>query len=196
MENTQFHPVLTSATISFGFVFIHPFSDGNGRIHRYLIHHILSKQSFTPQGIIFPVSAAILERIDDYRSVLEEYSHPLLDFIEWERTPDNNINVLNDTSDYYKYFDATRLSEFLFDCVNETIETIIPQEVSYLKKYDEFKSWLDDKFEMPDKMVSLLVRFLEQNNGVLSDRAKGKEFAALKNNEIEQIEGQYQLIFQ
>lgn len=32
--------MLTAATIAFGFVFIHPLSDGNGRIHRYLIHHV------------------------------------------------------------------------------------------------------------------------------------------------------------
>ena len=196
LEISQFHPVLTAANIAFGFVFIHPFSDGNGRIHRYLIHHILSKQNFTPQGIIFPVSAAILERIDDYRKVLEEYSHPVLDFIEWEKTRDNNVKVLNDTSDYYKYFDATRQTEFLFDCVNKTIETIIPQEVSYLKKYDEFKSWLDDKFEMPDKLVSLLVRFLEQNNGDLSNRARTKELAMLTNDEIKLIEEQFQSVFQ
>ena len=86
LEKSEFHPVLTAAMIAFGFVFIHPLVDGNGRIHRYLIHHILAKLKFTPQGIIFPVSAAILEQIDDYRKVLENYSHPLLDFIEWKIT--------------------------------------------------------------------------------------------------------------
>ena len=196
LEKSLFHPVLTAAKIAFGFVFIHPFSDGNGRIHRYLIHHLLSMQNFTPQGIIFPVSAAILERIDDYRKVLEEYSHPVLDFIEWEKTADNNVKVLNETSDYYRYFDVTKQAEFLFDCVNKTIETIIPQEVSYLKEYDEFKSWLDDKFEMPDKLVSLLVRFLEQNNGVLSNRSRTNEFAMLTTDEIKLVEKQYQTIFQ
>jgi hypothetical protein len=41
---------------------------------------------FTPQGIVFPVSAAILERIDDYRKVLESYSQPVMYFIEWKET--------------------------------------------------------------------------------------------------------------
>ncbi len=34
--------------VGFGFVFLHPFEDGNGRLHRYLIHHVLSARQFTP----------------------------------------------------------------------------------------------------------------------------------------------------
>jgi len=195
LEKSRFNPVLTATKIAFGFVFIHPFVDGNGRIHRYLIHHLLAKSGFAPQGIIFPVSAAILERIDDYRKVLESYSQPLLDFIEWKKTPDNNVEVMNETIDYYRYFDATAQTEFLFECVDYTISKIIPLEVEYLQKYDVFKAWLDDKFEMPDKMVALLVRFLEQNNGTISKRAREKEFKELTDNEIQQIEKQYQTFF-
>ena len=171
LEKSEFHPVLTAAIIAFGFVFMHPFVDGNGRIHRYLIHHMLAKMKFTPQGIIFPVSAAILERIDDYRVVLESYSHPLPDFIEWKTTEDHNVEVLNDTADYYKYYDATLQAEFLFECIDYTIKEIIPEEVLYLQRYDQMKGWLDDNFEMPDKTVALLIIFLDQNNGVLSKRA-------------------------
>ncbi|MEZ5069517.1 MAG: Fic family protein [Bacteroidales bacterium] len=196
LEKTEFHPVLAATLIAFGFVFIHPFVDGNGRIHRYLIHHILTKMRFTPQGIIFPISAAILERIDDYRKVLESYSHPLLDYIEWRATTNHNIEVLNETGDYYKYFDATMQAEFLFDCIDYTMNEIIPAEVSYLKNYDQLKAWLDDNFEMPDTTVALLIRFLEQNNGELSNRARTKEFAALEDGEVELIEKQYQTVFQ
>jgi Fic family protein len=195
LEKSEFHAVLTAAVIAFGFVFIHPFVDGNGRIHRYLIHHILAKMKFTPQRIIFPVSAAILEQIDDYQKVLESSSHPLLDFIEWRTTQDHNIEVINNTADYYKYFDATMQAEFLFDCIDYTIKEIIPKEVSYLEHFDQMKAWLDDNFEMPDKTVALLIRFLEQNNGVLSNRSRTKEFSALNNNEIQLIENHYQNIF-
>jgi len=195
MESSSFNPVLTAALIAFGFVFIHPFVDGNGRLHRYLIHHILTTMKFTPQGIIFPVSAAILEHISDYRKVLEKYSHPILDFIQWKKTPKNNVEVLNDTMDYYRYFDATIQTEFLFECVDYTIHTIIPDEVSYLQKYDAMKGWLDDRFQMPDKTIALLIRFLAQNNGKLSQRAKEKEFAAITEKEVEQIEEVYKEFF-
>ncbi|MCX6245989.1 MAG: Fic family protein [Bacteroidetes bacterium] len=194
MQDALFHPVLTAAEIAFGFVYIHPFEDGNGRLHRYLIHHILTRMKFTPQGIIFPVSAAILARIEDYRKVLETHSHPLLEFIQWKKTPDNNVEVLNETMDYYRYFDATLQAEFLFDCVDDTINKIIPEEVAYLQHYDAMKEWLDDRFQMSDKMVALLIRFLSQNNGKLSRRALGKEFSELSEDEVTDIENQYQFI--
>jgi hypothetical protein len=68
-------------------------------------------------------------------------------------------------------------------------------EVEYLQKYDAFKTWLDDKFEVPDKMVALLVRFLEQNNGTISKSIRKKEFKELTDNEIQQIEKQFQTFF-
>jgi Fic family protein len=195
LEKSNFNAVLAAAKIAFGFVFIHPYVDGNGRIHRYLIHHILSKMQFAQQGMIFPISASILNHIDDYRIVLESYSHPLLDFIKWKPTKNHNVEVLNETIDFYRYFDATKQAEFLFDCVNDTIENVIPNEVDYLQKYDEMKSYLDNIFEMPDKEVALLIRFLEQNNGKLSNRAIEKEFAELTGDEIIDIENHFQIYF-
>ncbi len=196
LDKEKFDPVLAATSIGFGFVFIHPFTDGNGRIHRYLIHHILSNLNIIQQGIIFPISAAILNKIDGYRVVLESYSHPILELIEWEITPDHNVEVLNETIDYYRYFDATKQAEFLFDCLQDTINRIIPEEISYIYKYDEFKRFLDNNFEMPDKMVSMLVRFLEQNNGSISQTVKSKEFSLLTEDEIKEIENHFKEIFE
>lgn len=195
LETVDFPPVLSAAAIAFGFVFVHPFVDGNGRVHRYLIHHLLARLGFTPPGIIFPVSAAILEHLPAYRQVLESYSHPVLEFIPWRKTADHNVEVLADTSDYYRYFDATAPAEFLFECVAYTLEKTIPQEVAYLRRYDALKAWLDEGFQMPDKLVATLIRFLEQNQGILSKRAREKEFALLTPEEITQIEQQYAVHF-
>ncbi len=90
---------------------------------------------------------------EDIRKVLENYSHPLLDCIEWKKTQGNNIEVTNETGDYYRYFDATVQAEFLFECVRYTIEKIIPEEVAYLQNFDEMKMWLDDRFQMPDSAL-------------------------------------------
>ena len=193
--NSEIDPIISATIIAFGFVFIHPFEDGNGRIHRYLIHHLLAKKNFSQQGIIFPISASVLDHIEDYKQVLEAYSLPILDLIDWEETKDHNVTVLNETIDYYRYYDATKQAEFLYDCVFDTIENIIPRELTYLIHYDEFKRAIDAEFEMPDRLLALLVNFLSQNNGVLSKRATEKEFSELSQKEVETIERLYSEIF-
>ena len=185
-------PVIAAAILAFGFAYIHPFEDGNGRLHRYLIHHVLTTRGFNPTGIVFPVSFAILERIDDYRSVLESYSERLLPLIEWEPTEKMNVRVLNDTGDFYKYFDATLHAEFLFECVQKTIETDLPEEAAFLERYDQFKTRAEAFIEMPASMIDLLLNFLKQNGGTLSKRAREKEFAALTDDEAAQLESIYQ----
>jgi len=49
---------------------------------------------------------------------------------------------------------------------------------------------------MPDKMVAMLIRFLEQNNGTLSKRAREKEFKDLITSEIQKIEEHYKVYFE
>ena len=195
LESNGFDAVLAATVIAFGFVFIHPFVDGNGRIHRYLIHHILSRLKMTEPGLVFPVSAAMLNNLPAYRNILEQYSKPLLNLIEWKVSPQHNVEVLNDTVNYYRYFDATVQAEYLYSCVRETVESIIPDEVQYLIHYEEMKNYLDDIYDMPDKLVALLIRFLEQNDGRLSKRALSREFSQLTADEVREIESRFAAIF-
>ncbi len=195
LREDEFNAVLMATIIAFGFVFIHPFEDGNGRIHRYLFHHVLAEKGFVPKGLIFPVSAVILERIDEYRKTLEHFSKPRLGLIEWRPTEKNNVEVLNNTLDLYRYFDATKQAEFFFACVEETVSQTLPDEVEYLRKYDLLNEFIKNYIDMPDKLVDLLIRFLSQNAGKLSKRSRAKEFEKLTDKEIQAIEVKYREIF-
>src|SRR5204862_8014940 len=86
--------IIAAAVLAFGFVYIHPFVDGNGRIHRYLIHHGLAERGFNPAGVVFPVSAAVLARIDEYSVALEDYSRRLFPVIDWAPTAEGNSMLL------------------------------------------------------------------------------------------------------
>lgn len=196
LQDSDYDPVLTAATIAFGFVFIHPFSDGNGRIHRYLIHHILNWMGFTKRDMIFPVSAAILDRISDYQEVLEDYSSQRIDLFEWKPTPSHNIKILNDTIDLYRYFDLTLQAEFLYECVEETIKRIIPEEIDYLEKYDRLTNAINSIVILPDSRVDLLIKLLDQNKGKLSKRKRQNDFEELSLEEISIIEEYYAEIFE
>ena len=186
--NGGLDPVVAAATVAFGFVYIHPFEDGNGRLHRWLIHHALARGGFNPPGVVFPVSAVILRKINAYRRVLESYSRPLLSLINWRPMLEGNVEVLNETADYYRYFDATRHAEFLYGCVAETVEQDLPNEVKYLEAYDRFVSRVQTLFDMPNSKLDLLWRFLQQNEGKFSKRARTKEFSQLTDEEAAQIE--------
>lgn len=184
-------PVIAATVLAFGFVYTHPFDDGNGRLHRYLIHHVLAERGFNPPGVVFPVSAAILDRIEDYRAVLESYSARLLPHVQWEPTERFNVRVLNDTRDFYRYFDATPHAEFLYECVERTIETDLPAEASFLRRYDAFRQDVEALFEMPERTMDMLFRFLHQNGGRLSRRAREREFAELSDDEAARLEAIY-----
>lgn len=189
-------PVIGAAALAFGFVFTHPFEDGNGRIHRYLIHHVLGRRGFNPPGLVFPVSSAILNEIDRYRRVLEAYSSRVLPVVEWEPTPQGNVRVLNDTGDFYRYFDATAQAEFLYECVRRTIEQDLPEETDYLRRYDVFRAGVEALVDMPEKTIDLLFRMVRQNNGKMSKRAREREFAQLTDAEAAEIEALYATSFE
>ena len=77
------HPVVHAAAVAYGFVFLHPFEDGNGRIHRFLIHNILARSGFTPEGVMVPVSAAMLRSPAEYDASLEALSRPLMPLLDY-----------------------------------------------------------------------------------------------------------------
>jgi hypothetical protein len=174
MRGSGMDAVLQAAATAFGFVYVHPFQDGNGRLHRCLIHHVLAERRFTPTGMVFPVSSVMLDRIDDYRRTLRGHSGPLMPFIEWRPTADRNVEVLNDTVDLYRYFDCTAAAEFLFACVRRTVEDDLPHEIDYLRRHDEALRRIMDAVEMPDRLAGNLVMFIRQNSGRLPARAPKK----------------------
>lgn len=188
-------PVIAAAVIAFGFVYIHPFEDGNGRVHRWLIHHALAHAKYNPPGVVFPISAVILRNINEYRSVLESFSRPLLPFIEWKPTPHHNVEVLNETGDYYRYLDMTAHAEFLYRCLEQTVRLDLPYEVRYLAAYDTFAERVQKIADMPAHTIELLHHFLLQGEGSLSKRARSNEFEALTDEEVNFVEDLYEECF-
>jgi hypothetical protein len=188
MRDDDLDPVLQAAATAFGFVYVHPFEDGNGRLHRCLIHHVLAERHFTPAGMVFPVSAVMLDRIDDYRITLQGHSGPLMPYIEWRPTPDRNVEVLNDTADLYRYVDCTQAAEFLYACVRRTVDEDLPREIDYLRRHDLALQRIMEAVEMPDRMAENLVLFIRQNNGTLSKNRREGEFDLLTDTEVQRIE--------
>lgn len=187
LETKGAHPIAAAAAAAFGFVFIHPFEDGNGRIHRFLVHQTLSKLGFTPAGILFPVSAAMLRDLVAYDRVLKNYSAAIMPFIEHHFNEERQLVVSNETAYLYRYFDATVQSEYLIGCVRDAIERDLKEEIGFIQIFDAALRATIEIVDMPDQRASSLVRFILQNNGKLS-KAKRPRFPELTDAEIEQIE--------
>jgi hypothetical protein len=106
------------------------------------------------------------------------------------------VRVLNYTVNYYRFFDATAHAEFLYRCVEQTIDQDLPQEVAYLQAYDQFNKGVQEIGDMPEQKVDLLRKFLRQHNSQLSKRARMNEFAALTSEEVERVEALYRGSFE
>src|ERR1019366_1754800 len=175
MREGELDSVLQAAATAFGFVYIHPYQDGNGRLHRCLIHHVLAERKFTPPGMVFPVSPVMLDRIDTYRDTLRAHSGPLMNFIEWRPTSE-------------RYFDCTEAAEFLYGCVARAIDKDLPQEIDFLRRNDEALRRIMNTVEMPDRMAENLIRFIRLNEGKLGSKRREGEFEKLTDDEVTSIE--------
>jgi hypothetical protein len=181
-------PVIAAAAVAFGFVFIHPFDDGNGRIHRYLVHHVLARRGFTPPGLILPVSAAMLADVAAYDRCLEQFSRPLLRRIDYTIDTGGEMTVEGDTACFYRYPDLTVMAEYLFACVATSVRRDLPTEIDFLSRYVRIKNAIMNRLDMPDRLIDLFIRLVHQNGGTLSRSKRAAHFAMLTDTEVADLE--------
>jgi hypothetical protein len=188
--------IIRAAIIAFGFVFVHPFEDGNGRIHRFLIHDILTRDGTVQPGLIIPVSAHMINHMRDYDQALENFSKPLLQRIRYSSSANGELRVTNpqEVEAYFRYPDLTSQSAYLAQTVKATILQDMAEELNFLERYDELKKDIQNVVDMPDKHLNSLILFLHQNKGTFPARRK-TNFPQLTEEEFFAIENLYKEIF-
>ena len=67
---------------------------------------------------------------------------------------DGSLVVNNQTTHLYRFWDATRFAEYLYDCVTETIRTDLREEIGFLKVFDAAIRATMDIVDMPDRRAS------------------------------------------
>ena len=180
--------IVHAAVIAYGFVFIHPFEDGNGRLHRFLIHNIVSLQGMVPKGLMFPVSAAMLNSREGYNDSLEAFSRPLNRLAEYSLDKLAQMTVHDDTAHWYRYIDMTAQAEALYDFVIQTIERELVKELRFLADYDRTKKAIQGVIDMPDRLIDLFIRICLENNGRLSANKRKSHFDFLSDDELFSME--------
>jgi hypothetical protein len=196
-KNNLTKPIIKAAMVSFGYVYVHPFEDGNGRIHRFLIHDILVRDGIVPNSTVLPVSAQILANMSEYDRTLELFSKLVGNKAKYKLDDMGEMLVSNapEIEALYQFPDLTNHAIFLTRSIQLTINKDIPEELLFLQHYDELKNDIQRIVDMPDNKVDRMIIFLHQNKGRLAKR-KRKHYEELSEIEINQMEQAYINVFE
>ena len=193
---------VVAGCLSFGFVYLHPFLDGNGRLHRLILHRVLSTTGFTPPSVVIPVSAAILHDPAGYDTALEAFSRKIMPFIDYRIVEDKQEElVIDNVTDWlYRYPDLTVQVEALCGWFETAVSTELVQELRVLQAIDAAKAGMRDVVELPDqredRFLKLCVQSGRDGRGYILSKTKRTLFAELSDAEIAALEAAIALAFQ
>jgi len=196
-KNSSTETIIKATMVSFGFVYVHPFEDGNGRIHRFLIHDILVRDGIVPNSTILPVSAQILAHMDEYDTTLESLSKLIERKViyDLDESGEMRVNNASEIEALYRFPDLTYHTVFLAKAIQSTVKIDVPEELRFLQCYNELKGDIQSIVDMPDNKIDRMILFLHQNKGKLANR-KRKFYKELRENEIKQMEQAYAKVFE
>jgi hypothetical protein len=181
--------VVRAAAVSFAFVYLHPLVDGNGRIHRFLINHLLAADNVVPGNIIVPISATIAGSASgraEYGRVLETISSPFMQaysdayrFGQRRTCPDGVVTDFEflqtcDAQHVWRYLDLSRHARYLSALLRQTVEHEMADEALALRQYDQAREAIKDLVEMPDSDADRIIRSLRADNWQVSNKLRAE----------------------
>lgn len=191
-------PLLRAAVAAFGFVYIHPMADGNGRVHRFLVNDLLRRDGAVPDPLIIPISSVITADHGERRAydrILEEVSRPLMQALSDNYSFGANVTYTDGISSNLHLYDTSRavplwrmpdLSAhvvYLAQIVGRTIREEMRQESKYLRSHFQARAAIKDVVEMPDAQIDRVIRSLEVNQGKLTN-SLAKEIPVLARDGV------------
>jgi fido (protein-threonine AMPylation protein) len=179
--------LVKAACAAFGFVYLHPFMDGNGRLHRFLLQHVLARSALMAPETVIPISVVIEQNIPAYAAVLTAFSRPVTALWNYRRGDPEPTILTEPGSRSYRFFEADREVAFLHDMIKQAVLEEIPRELAWLQGYDLAFSKLDDELDLPQKDLSALIRMIHSNNGTLSAKRR-KQYYHLPEKVLNHIE--------
>ena len=175
----EMDPLVAASIASFGFVFIHPFMDGNGRLSRFLFHQALCRSGRLGKGLLLPVSVAMKRNEEDYLAVLRQYSRPARERWTVRWIDENQYETrFNGDLAIYRYWDATQCTEFSYRMAEQALEVELQQETKFLVQYDRIVRAVGERFDVRGDELTTLVLSCLDNNGTVSKHRR-KQFGGL-----------------
>jgi hypothetical protein len=188
-------PVVRAGTLAFAFVYIHPMSDGNGRIHRFLINDTLLRDGAIPNGVVLPVSASITSSVAfraGYDNALDVFSRPLMRryaeayrFGEMTTAEDGTrtnfvFDAYADANFAWRYPDLTSQVIYTASVIAHTIQVEMADEARVLLRFRLAEDRIKDVIEMPSADAHRIIRAIHESGGRVSGKLK-RDYPALEN---------------
>ena len=193
-------PLIRAAVLSFGFVYLHPMVDGNGRNSRFLINDTLRRDGAIPAPFILPVSATITRTVANraaYDAALERFSKPFMTRFRADCTfgpevtcadgvrTNFHFTAYDEAAPAWAFPDLTAQVEYLGEVIRETIETEMRTEAKFLRDLRRTRERVKEVIEAPDIEIDRLIRSIQQNDGAVSNKL-AKEFPLLEDPGVAQ----------
>ena len=171
-------PLVHAALVSFSFVFIHPFMDGNGRLSRFLIHHALGQSGHLPAGFLLPISVAMKKHEEQYLQALKSFSKPARDLCQvlWSGDDQYSYTWQAGADIWFRYMNLTQCVEFTVEMAQAALDTHLRQEVDFLALFDDVARVINDRHDLRNSDLATLIVTTYQNGGKLSNKRR-KRFA-------------------
>jgi hypothetical protein len=176
--------LVCAAVVSFAFVYIHPFMDGNGRLSRFLLHKALFQQGELAQGRVLPVSVAMKRNEADYLAALQGYSRPMREqwLVRFVDEGQYDFEFRGHPS-LYRFWDATAQTEFSLRMAQQALEIDLHTETRYLVRYDAVRKAVEERFDVQGNTLATLIHACLQNGNTVS-RNRRKQFAGQVNEAV------------
>ena len=124
----------------------------------FKIHQQLFRGGVLPQNTVLPVSAMMLEHEYEYLQALAAFSAPCRELWDVMQVGEAEYDFrFKGSQASYRYWDATAQCEFLFDMIREAVETYLPGEIRFLERYDRITRHLNERFDVVQKDLDVLV---------------------------------------
>lgn len=177
-------PLVAAAVVSFGFVFLHPFMDGNGRLSRFLVHQTLCRSGALASGLLLPVSVAMKREEQRYLETLQDFSRPARTFwdVRWVDGDNLSFDFTGDPA-VYRYWDATAAVAFTLEMARQALEVELRDETRFLQHYDQIVAAVNDRYDVRGSDLSNLVMMCLENQGVVSKNRR-KQYQYSVSDEV------------
>jgi Fic family protein len=117
---------MRSTVAAFGFVYIHPLADGNGRVHRFLVNDSLRRVGAVREPMILPVSS-LIDRDATQRRAYERMLDVVFEGVEAARPA-------------WRYLDLSAHVAYLADVVQRTIGEDMRAESRWLRSHAQARA--------------------------------------------------------